>query len=236
MSDYGNIRMAIRWFTNPTIPHKNAADIDIDLKIGYFTGIPSNKLKGKTIRNKMVKRSPASNIPALKSWCQDLSLAEEDINWEIVFKTLNCTFTNNFKLMQFQYKLLHRISTCRYMRFKMKIDRESENCYNCNVVPETLPHIFLDCPITRLFVARVTRFITERIDTNYNDDSNIFYLTCNHSNPTINFVWAVAKHYISHNFQHQIDLHWRAFRGYILRFLVGEKPHIVDSIVSALES
>ena len=232
--EFGNIRMAIRGFANPMIPHKNVVNIDLDLRITFFQGTSSGDIKGQKIRNKCIKRSPAAGIPALTLWCHDLNISPDDINWNAVFANLNCTFTNNFKLVQFQFKLLHRITTSRYMRFKMKIDNVSGNCYNCKTVPETLPHIFIDCPISKLFVARVTRLITERIDNTYEDNSNVVFITCNHPNPSINFLWAVAKYYISYNFQHQKDFHWKAFTNYLHRFFVGEKPQVVSTVRGAL--
>ena len=96
------------------------------------------------------------------------------------------------------------------------------------------PHIFIDCPISKLFVARVTRLITERMDKTYKDNSNVVFITCNHPNPSINFLWAVAKYYISYNFQHQKDFHWKAFTNYLHRFFVGEKPQVVSTVRGAL--
>jgi len=188
----------------------------------------SMDIKGKDIRKKVTRLIPAKDIPALRSWCQNIKV--DDINWNLVFQTMYWTYTNNLKLVQFQYKLLLRISTCRYMRYKMKIEQVSENCYNCNVVAETLPHIFLECPISKLFIAQVERTIVENIDSTYNDDSRIYYLTCSHTNPSINFIWVAAKYYISLTFQKQKTFNWSAFVNLTRSLLVGEKPEIVSTI------
>ena len=116
----------------------------------------------------------------------------------------------------------------------MKIDNVSGNCHNCKTVPETLPHIFIDCPIAKLFVARVTRLITEQINNTYKNDLKVGFITSNHPNLSINFLWAVAKCYISFNFQHQKDFHWKAFTNYPHLFFVGEKQQVVSTVRGAL--
>ena len=229
--DYGDIRMAIRRFCNTEIPTKNVSNIDSELKINFFIGTPN--IRTHKIREKVAAQLPVDEIPALKAWTRDLAV--ESINWELVFRTLYGTFTNNFKIIQFQFKLLHRVSTCRYMRYKMNIDRQSGNCYNCNTVLETLMHIYIECPITNLFVARVNRLIKEKIDPSYSDDTKIFYLTCSHTNPTINFLWAIAKYYISRNFQNKKNFHWVAFINFMKLSLIGEKPYVVTTITDILE-
>ena len=61
----------------------------------------------------------------LKARGRDLGFV--NIGWKGVFKVMYGGFTRNFKL-QFVCKLLMRISTCRFIRFKTKIDIESPNC------------------------------------------------------------------------------------------------------------
>ena len=56
------------------------------------------------------------------------------------------------------HKLIMRISTCRYMRYKMQIDRESPNCSLCNGPLESLPHIYLHCPVTLRFIGLINNF------------------------------------------------------------------------------
>ena len=65
----------------------------------------------------------------------------------------------------------------------MKNDNVSGNSYNFKTVPETIPHIFINCPKSKLFVARVTCLKTERIDNTYMDDSKVGFITFNYSNP-----------------------------------------------------
>ena len=87
--------------------------------------------------------SPGDLVP-LKDWSKNFNMSY--IEWTTVFDSLFYCTTNNFKLGQFQYKVLMRISTCRYMRYKIKIEKyivNSPNCSLCQSTLKTLLHIFL---------------------------------------------------------------------------------------------
>ena len=53
-------------------------------------------------------------------------------------------FDKNYRLIQFQYKLLMQISTYRYMRHRMKIDTVSPVCFHFCTELETLTTYFLN--------------------------------------------------------------------------------------------
>ena len=113
-------------------------------------------------------------------------------------------FTKNFKVLQFQYKLLMRISTCRYMCYKMKIYISSLNCIYCTSMLETFRHIFLECPRTIPLIIYLEYCIINNLDANYyyyNDPNKVLYVTCSLDSPYINFIWAAFKLYISRSLQ-----------------------------------
>ena len=232
-SEYVNVKMAIRRYSVPTIAHKNLSNINQDLCLSFFTNYSSQQLKGHTIREMLCKNLNTNELTPLKSWREDLGV--ESVDWVGVWSNLYSNFTNNYKLMQFQYKLLMKISTCRYMRYKMKIDTESAQCYHCNSGLETLPHIFLTCPVTKSFLGKVVDCIVNSIQGDYSDPSQLYYITCSHANPLVNFIWAVAKLYISRQFQLQKELNWNGFRNTVGTMLYGERDVIVQSIRPVLE-
>ena len=63
-------------------------------------------------------KSPDS-LPSIKKWSKELG--RYSINWGKILSNTFTGVTNNYKLIQFQYKLLLRISTCKYMHFKLNI-------------------------------------------------------------------------------------------------------------------
>ena len=147
-----------------------------------------------------------------------------------MFSNLFFTFTNNFKLIQFHYKLWHRISTCRYMRHKMKIEQDGPICSLCNRELETLQHIFLKCKYTDEFIGKVNHFIVSNIDRSYKDTHRHYRITLNHLDQRVNFVNAVANLYLSKMFQNKTQPTFVAFTRQLKIYLLGEKPHIVNGL------
>ena len=136
--------------------------------------------------------------------------------------------------MQFQYKLLMRISTCKYMRFKMGIVKDSPMCSLCNSELETLPHIFLKCSHTVLFLGRLLTFILMKVDPHYRDSKRIHYITGNHNNKIINYLNTVAKWYVSKQFHNGQPLFWEGFKKFVRLALNGEKKVIRDILTPIL--
>ena len=86
----------------------------------------SQPIKAGGIRSQMNLYVHPNSLTPLKEWCKDLET--ENIEWVAVFNNTFISITNNYQLIQFQYKLLMRISTSRYMRFKMSIVRDDPIC------------------------------------------------------------------------------------------------------------
>ena len=123
--EYVDLKMALRRFNNPSIPQKDLSNIDPNLKLRFFTDTLPTKFKASKIRDLSNLKVDMTEILSLKNWSRDLGL--ELIDWKSVFKNMYGGFTKNLKLIQFEYKLLMRISTCRYICYKMKIDIISPN-------------------------------------------------------------------------------------------------------------
>ena len=157
-----------------------------------------------------------------------------EINWNAVLKNMYTGIARNLKVVQFQYKLTMNISTCRFKRYKMKIDKDSPRCFHCDKELETLPHIFLRCEKTLNFNHTLERWITDNIQQDFQDPHKVHYITCNHDNIVVNYIMAVSKQYISRCFQLQKDLNWNHFINYVSGILVGERDPINSIISSAL--
>ena len=65
-------------------------------------------------------------LSALKEWNRILD--KSNINWTVILENTFKSITNNNKLIQFQYKLLMRISTCKYKQYKMQIVKDNGQC------------------------------------------------------------------------------------------------------------
>ena len=234
--EYVDLKMAIRRFSNSNVPHRNLNNINSNLSLKFFINHTASQLKGYKIRDVMSKNISFDKILPLDTWRTAMGLEKSDIDWPHIFKNLYSGFTRNYKLIQFQYKLLLRISTCRYMRHKMKIDTTSPVCFHCNLELETLDHIFLKCPKTTIIYEFIESCIKVRIQENYIDTHKTYYVTCSHENPIINYLWAASKYYISSKFQKQKCLSAIGLKNYILAILHGESEAHQQAIKLALDS
>ena len=99
------------------------------------------------------------------------------MNWGQILNNTFTGVTNNYKIIQLQYKLFLRISTCKYTdtRFKINIVKGNAVC-----ALETLAHIFLYCSNKKIFIRSLNNFIRHKICREYRD-INIYYLvSCCH--------------------------------------------------------
>ena len=175
-----------------------------------------------------------NSLTPLKEWCKDLET--ENIDWVAVFNNTFISITNNYRLIQFQYKLLMRISTSRYMRFKMSIVRDNPICCNCKLHLETLAHIFLKCSHTKSFISILRSFILLKIDPTYRDQNCKYFITVTHSNQIINYLNMIAKWYISRQFQNEQPLAWDSFKRLISLAWWGRESVLRKPLITSCSS
>ena len=90
-----------------------------------------------------------------EKWMSDCNCTE--INWKAAYLlTRQCT--NSSRLIEFQFKLLHRRIPKNSFLQKIGL-KESGNCSFCGVELETLTHLFWDCDETQFFWAKVVAWL-----------------------------------------------------------------------------
>ena len=225
--NYVDIKMAIRRYNCPATSAKSISKVESSTNLSFF-GRPA--VKGRQIRIAMKKALDLSDITPLNTW--QTVLMRNGVDWPSILYNIRFGVTNNYKLIQFQYKLIMRISTCKLMRWKMRIEKDSGNCNYCNV-PESLTHIFLDCNHTFGFVNKLGNFIREKFDPDYWDVTRFYFITCSHQIQEVNFINMIAKWYMSKQFQFKNEVKWDLFLKHIGIFMVGEKSDIKRAINAA---
>jgi hypothetical protein len=85
-----------------------------------------------------------------------------EINLENVFENISLT-TNDFKLRNFQYKILHRILPTNKFLVKIGI-KESDQCNLCNNVTDSILHYIWLCPIIKVFWQQVIVLLEETFE------------------------------------------------------------------------
>ena len=125
--EYKNILSAINSFNIPNRQGRDISTVERKTNLTFFK-ISSHKpsVKGGTIRDHMKAGSPPSELLPMIAWDRELHYMDTD--WRHIFCNIY-KICRNQKLIQFQYKLLMRISTSRYMRHKMGIVSD----YNCKL-------------------------------------------------------------------------------------------------------
>ena len=209
--------------------NRDIACINDSYNLNFFnppTKLKPTIVKGKFIRSQMMAyRDPAELAPLIK-WKG--SLGGINIEWSSVFDNMY-NISNNFKLIQFQYKLIMRISTCRYKRKLMKI-AEDDICVLCNNYTETLDHLFIHCTATRVFINTLNDFIVKNIDNTYTDINHYYFITSHHTSDLINYLNLLAKWYISRRAQKELQLEWVYFIIMARYLLIGEKNNINNKL------
>ena len=87
------------------------------------------------------------NTNFLVKWEQELDIIEniENNNFMMKYITNAFQYTNDTTLRWFQYRISHRIlATNEYLFNKIKI-KDSKLCTFCNIEPESLIHLFVEC-------------------------------------------------------------------------------------------
>ena len=80
-----------------------------------------------------------------------------EFKWSTVYLLLHKT-TQDTHLKWFQTRILHRILATNTYLFKIGI-ADNELCNFCKVQPESLEHLFWECPITKVFWEEVKEWI-----------------------------------------------------------------------------
>ena len=118
---------------------------------------------GPTIYKKIIKAKSVVPSNSQHKWLQDCVYLDDEnaFNWELAY-TMASKCTKSTKLIEFQFKLLHRrIPTNNFL---LKIGKkENENCTFCHGYPETLIHLFWSCHVTASFWKEVIDWLRNNL-------------------------------------------------------------------------
>ena len=128
---------------------------------------------------------------------------EQKLNIQLSIKEFNALFLNaRFltligKYRSFQFRLLHRsiITNVDLHRWKLK---ENPDCYYCELQPETLEHLFWQCPTIKGYWHKLKGWITVeyQVDCGLSCKKVMFNLIIKNPNHVVNFICLMFKQYI----------------------------------------
>jgi len=161
------------------------------------------------------------------------SFFQAEIPWLSSFETLYTTSGTN-KLLEFQYKLIHRVATSRYMRKKMKIET-TDLCHLCGISIETIEHQQLDCVHTKKFRSKLEGRL-KLVYPEIGDQRGLHFLTCTSENKVMNFLRIVANWYINKKYHKQKLLWWEEYSAWVRKEVKFERKLTQDekAIISGI--
>ena len=121
----------------------------------YILVNKKNKIT-KFVYNKFISKIKTNCQPKLDKWKENINYAGEGFSLSNCFSLLYQITLDN-KLRSFQYRFLHRIIPTNYLLEIWKI-KEFNSCSFCNLHPETLCHLFLQCRVTNNIIAQFTEW------------------------------------------------------------------------------
>jgi hypothetical protein len=136
---------------------------------------------------------------SVQKWKDELTLThglnvETNTIFDTVFK-----ITKDSKLLWFQYRINHRILGTHLLLSKMNI-RQDNRCTFCKTFPESILHLFWDCPYIKQFWTQLRNYIINQCNIHLNDWSVTLILFGNQSmDKVLNIILLQAKLFIYSN-------------------------------------
>ena len=130
----------------------------------YVTLLKNSLKTTKPFYQLLLKKVATKNTKAYSKWHVDLNL-EDTENWSQHFAKLY-SITDDSKLLNFHFKLFHRIIFTNSRLFKCRLI-ETELCTFCNEQRETLLHLFYDCSHVRTFLLQLQDLLRTKCNINF---------------------------------------------------------------------
>ena len=121
----------------------------------FLTQFVQCKKASRLVYKTLVERKGQTPENSQEKWLLDFN--NEPINWKPAY-ILPFQCTNSRKLIEFQFKLLHRQIPTNTFLTKIGL-KDNEKCTFCLKVPEIIIHIFWSCDLVSSFWKRVTEWL-----------------------------------------------------------------------------
>ena len=159
----------------------------------------SNKVN-RVVYGKLITAKCTSPVKSQLKWNERIVLYEGcTADWKSAY-CLAAKCTKSTKLINFQYRLLHRILPTNLFLAKIKI-KQDPNCSFCHNYHENLIHLFWDCEIVSTFWENMTEKLKQcnLISINYQKNISIYLglrPDTSQFSLQLNFCFLLARHHI----------------------------------------
>ena len=136
-------------------------------KLSFFRGHEMGKINRKSYF-KLISEKQTLSI--CKEWRDSYNVEEGNSNvWSISF---SCT--SEVRLIQLQWKILHRIYPTGTLLFKMKL-KDKEDCDFCGE-RDTIPHFFAKCPLSQKLWFEAEKIVSSNLGKIFKFEEKIILL------------------------------------------------------------
>ena len=167
----------------------------------FLTQFLKSPKGNKAVYKKLASCKSAVPVKSQTKWIVNIAPDESgtDVDWRIAY-TLAARCTKSTMLINFQYRLLHRILPTNSFLTKIGI-KQDPNCFFCNNCIEDLAHLFWQCEIVKLFWNNLIEKLqnSQLIPSSYPKDIAIFLGLKSDTSKfslQLNFCFLLARHYI----------------------------------------
>ena len=127
------------------------------VKILFFT-----KKGSKKTYNIVNNNTEILHLKFKNKWSDDLNENITNQEWNLIFRRCFKTVSDNH-LIWFQYRIIHRILGTRKLLYQMNIV-PNPLCSICQTEPESLCHLFLQCPSTQSLWQNIEIWIKNKLN------------------------------------------------------------------------
>ena len=195
--DYNRIRLGIETFRN-----KNGAEIQIELpeKPIWPTTISlinKSKIGCKDFYHVLTESDTPKDLVHINTWEKILQINIESKEWKNIHLTCFKTILDN-QIIWLQYRILHNILGTKALLYKMK-KVDNNLCRFCNIMPETITHVFVDCQYSTEIWDLLKHWIYQETSSAFNFDKKSIILGFqgrSAMNFSINAITFIVKSYL----------------------------------------
>lgn len=195
--DYLCLKDAIPYQWRCTLTQKTLMEIEPNAETVYFKLNkllkPASLLKSKDIYW-MINTQTTTTPTCYQSWFEKYFIEFSQFNWRRIF-TLTKSITLNTKLIEFQYKIIHRVyaSDSYVSNFDNSVSKICRLCLCDN----NIPHLFVDCIRVRQFWIDLKEWLATIVTVNVDfSTAEIIFGILKGASYKVNFCLLHAKWYI----------------------------------------
>ena len=138
-----------------------------------------------------MKQHSTQTQNTINKWKRDLHTDKIDTKWEAI--CFQICYIIPVTLRPFYFKFTHRALPCNYTLYKMKIT-QTDYCRFCYNVPETLMHMFWECPYVPKLWKTIWNLVSIFTAKNFDIEiCNIILYTYNKENQIYPLISTIVK-------------------------------------------